>query len=115
MDIFRSDIDRHLARSGRPPAILSSDMQRYPGRTVTLAGSVVTGKEVYTRTGAEMVFVSFEDSQSIFETVFFPETYGRYRSSLDSSCVFLVTGRVEEDRGAVCVSGSHLEAVAVDF
>lgn len=115
VDIFRSDIDRHLARSGRPPAILSSDMQRYPGRTVTLAGSVVTGKEVYTRTGAEMVFVSFEDSQSIFETVFFPETYGRYRSSLDSSCVFLVTGRVEEDRGAVCVSVSHLEAVAVDF
>ena len=112
VDVFRSKIDQRLARRGMPQAILSTEMQSYIGRMVTLAGSLATAKEVQTRAGAKMVFVSFEDSCSIFETVFFPAIYNRYGTSLDGACVFLVIGRVEEDRGAVCVNVSHLEVVA---
>jgi len=73
-----------------------------------MAGLLVTGKEVLTRTREPMVFVSFEDEHSVFETVFFPKAFREFYSLIDGGGVFLVCGRVEEELGALSL---HVERV----
>jgi DNA polymerase III alpha subunit len=75
---------------------------------VTLAGLLVTGKEVLTSRREPMVFVSFEDEHSVFETVFFPQAFRECYPRLDGGGVFLVSGRVMEEQGALAL---HAEKV----
>jgi DNA polymerase-3 subunit alpha len=75
---------------------------------VTLAGLLVTGKEVLTRRREPMVFVSFEDEYSVFETVFFPRVFRAFRPLIDEGGVFLVSGRVEDELGALSL---HVDRV----
>ncbi len=75
---------------------------------MTLAGLLVTGKEVLTRHREPMVFVSFEDEHSVFESVFFPKAFREFYPLIDGGGVFLVSGRVEEEQGALSL---HAEKV----
>jgi error-prone DNA polymerase len=98
---------RRLAR-GLPPLIDSRALSAHRGRRVTLAGLLVTGKEVLTSRREPMVFVSFEDEHSVFETVFFPQAFREFYPRLDGGGVFLVSGRVMEEQGALSL---HAEKV----
>jgi DNA polymerase III alpha subunit len=73
-----------------------------------MAGLLVTGKEVLTRTREPMVFVSFEDEHGVFETVFFPRAFRRFYPLIDGGGVFLASGRVKDDLGALSL---HVEGV----
>ena len=70
------------------------------GKVVSLTGTLAAEKEVLTASKNPMSFVSFEDSWSIFETVFFPEVWKTAEPVISSGFAFLITGRVEEDLGA---------------
>ena len=98
---------RRLAR-GLPALIDSRALPAHRGRQVTLAGLLVTGKEVLTSRREPMVFVSFEDEHSVFETVFFPQAFREFYPRLDGGGVFLVSGRVMEEQGALSL---HAEKV----
>jgi DNA polymerase III alpha subunit len=98
---------RRLAR-GLPALIDSRALPAHRGRRVTLAGLLVTGKEVLTSRREPMVFVSFEDEHSVFETVFFPQAFRESYPRLDGGGVFLVSGRVMEEQGALAL---HAEKV----
>ena len=61
-----------------------------------------------------MIFVSFEDETSIFETVLFPDAFRRYYPLLDDGWAFLVHGRVDEDFGALSIGVERLVKVSRD-
>jgi error-prone DNA polymerase len=86
----------------------ADQLPRYVGKRVTLAAWSVTGKEVITKKGDPMEFVSFEDETAIFETTFFPKVYQRFCQILDMNRAYLLTGRVQEQYGAVSVNVENI-------
>ena len=51
--------------------IKAADLPRFVGRKVCLAGWLITGKVVSTKTGDPMEFLTFEDETGLVETAFF--------------------------------------------
>ncbi|WP_448382999.1 DNA polymerase III subunit alpha [Desulfosoma sp.] len=94
------------------PWVHAEAMPRLVGKTVWLKGWPITRKEVVTREGDPMAFVSFEDETAIYETVFFPDAYRRFCQTLGWERPYALRGTVEESFGAVSLTVSHLEAVA---
>ncbi|MGO8692480.1 MAG: DNA polymerase III subunit alpha, partial [Rectinemataceae bacterium] len=90
---------------------LARDIPKLRARKVSLLGWRVTQKEVLTVEGRPMSFVSFEDETAIYETVFFPEAFDRYRSLLYETKPFLIRGRVEDDLGSFYVNVERMEGV----
>ncbi len=101
---------RRLA-PGLPKLIDSRALPAHRGRRVTLAGLLVTGKEVLTSRREPMVFVSFEDEHAVFETVFFPKAFREFHPLLDGGGVFLVSGRVQEEQGALALHAEMLRGL----
>jgi len=86
----------------------AQDLPLLVGKTVSIAGWLVTGKTVHTRDGDPMKFITFEDPTGIYETVFFPKVYHRYCHLLNASRPYLLKGRVEENFGVVTVTVHRL-------
>jgi DNA polymerase-3 subunit alpha/error-prone DNA polymerase len=70
----------------------------------------VTQKEVLTKDGLGMDFVSFEDESALYETVLFPDVYKKYRNLLFEQRPLIVDGTVMEDQGALNVEVKSLMA-----
>jgi DNA polymerase-3 subunit alpha/error-prone DNA polymerase len=86
--------------------VKAKDLHRFKGKTVKAAGLLITGKVVHTKLGDPMEFLTFEDETGVLETVFFPEAYHRFCAILDKTRPFILTGRVEEEFGAVTLTVS---------
>jgi len=86
-------------------------LDAWVGCRVTLIGWPITRKEVWTKDGMTMNFMSFEDETALYETVMFPEIYARYRHLLFDQVPFRIIGRVQNDQGALCVEVSGLHRV----
>jgi DNA polymerase III alpha subunit len=112
LSLFRGRIEGIARRHGLDPVISSADIPCYRGRRVWIPGILVTGKEVSTKGREPMIFVSFEDETSIFETVLFPDAFRRYYPLLDDGWAFLVHGRVDEDYGAMSIGVERLVRVS---
>jgi DNA polymerase-3 subunit alpha/error-prone DNA polymerase len=80
------------------------DLPRFLGRNVRIAGWLITGKVVSTKTGDPMEFLTFEDQTGVVETTFFPETYRRFCHIIDRGRPYLLTGKVETDWGAITLT-----------
>jgi DNA polymerase-3 subunit alpha/error-prone DNA polymerase len=87
------------------------DLPRHLGRRVRLAGWLITGKVVTTKHGDPMEFLTFEDETGIVETTFFPQTYHRFCHMIDRNRPYLLTGKVEEDWGAITLTVDRVETV----
>jgi DNA-directed DNA polymerase III PolC len=98
--IFRRRARSVVAERRLPPLILSRELPGAAGRRVSLAGLLVSGKEVVASSGEPMVFVSFEDEHSVFETVFFPAVFRRTFRRIDRGGIFLLSGMVVAELGA---------------
>lgn len=94
-----------LARIHRIRAV---DLARYVNRSITLVGCQITRKQVRTKGGDLMSFISFEDETALYETVLFPDLYERYFPLLYRASPLLVHGVVKDDHGALIVEVSHL-------
>ena len=88
-------------RSGSIPA---KDIRKCVGRVVRIAGWLITGKKVRTKRGDTMEFLTFEDETGLVETTFFPDTYERFCHLLDWGRPYLLSGKVEENWGAVTLT-----------
>ena len=88
--------------------VRASDLERYTGSCIRLLGWPVTQKEVLTKDGLEMNFVSFEDETALYETVLFPDAYERYRNLLFDQRPLVVIGMVKDDQGALNVEVASL-------
>ncbi|MCL2834912.1 MAG: hypothetical protein FWD78_17210, partial [Treponema sp.] len=81
----------------------------YVGKFVQMIGWPVTQKEVWTRDGQTMSFLSLEDETALYETVVFPQIYKRYHKLLFDQIPLLVWGKVTDDNGAIIM---ELERIA---
>ncbi|HDR15496.1 MAG TPA: DNA polymerase III subunit alpha, partial [Desulfobacteraceae bacterium] len=97
-------LSRHRDRINALGCVCAADMHLWTGRRVTMAGIKITGKTVSTAHGEAMEFVSFEDETGVYEAVFFPEEYRRYCSMLEVARPSILTGIVEESKGAVTLT-----------
>jgi error-prone DNA polymerase len=104
VSIFRSRAERLSKRLRFPHLIRSLEIPRFVGRQVSLVGLVACGKEALTRTRELMVFISFEDEFSLYETVLFPSLFRSVCRRIDGGGLFLLSGVVEEEMGAVTVT-----------
>jgi len=92
--------------------IKARDMAKYAGCFVRLIGWPVTQKEVWTKDGLTMSFLSFEDETALYETVIFPEMYDRYNKLLFDQQPLLVSGYITDDQGALTLEVKKIEAIA---
>ena len=74
-----------------------------------MIGWQVTQKDVYTKDGLVMSFLSLEDETALYETVIFPQVYDKYNKLLFDQRPLLVYGKVINDEGAISLGVSHLE------
>ncbi|MDA8792290.1 DNA polymerase III subunit alpha [Bacteriovoracaceae bacterium] len=77
------------------------NIPHFAGKHVQLFGIKVTSKRVRTKNNEEMMFVSFSDETSIYETVFFPGFYEAFADVLFLGGAFEMIGFVDNDHGAV--------------
>lgn len=87
-------------------------LHRYAGRRVKTVGWFVTAKLVSTKHGEPMEFISFEDTTAIYETTFFPKAYRRFCHLLCHTRPYILTGKVEEDFGAVTLTVEQVEVLS---
>jgi len=87
--------------------IKARDLTQCQGRRVRLAGWLLTGKTVWTKTDEPMQFLTFEDETGLVETTFFPAAYRRFAMSLDWERPYLLSGLVEENFGAHTLTVDH--------
>jgi DNA polymerase-3 subunit alpha/error-prone DNA polymerase len=83
----------------------------FVGRNVIMVGWPVTQKDVWTKDGLTMSFLSLEDETAIYETVIFPKVYDLYNKLLFDQRPLLVHGRVSDDNGAVSLEVSRIEVL----
>jgi len=84
--------------------VKASELPQRVGQRIWLLGWLVTRKEVLTKAGETMEFVSFEDETAIYETVFFPKTFQRFCQKVDAGRGYLIHGQVESEFDAVSVT-----------
>lgn len=66
------------------------------GRMVSVGGRVASIKEIRTRAGEPMAFVTIEDFTGSIEIILFPRVFSQVRSTLSQDSVVVVKGRVQE-------------------
>ncbi|MHC1692623.1 MAG: DNA polymerase III subunit alpha [Sphaerochaetaceae bacterium] len=91
--------------------IRACEIPAFVNRKVSLLGWPVTQKEVWTKEGSTMDFVSFEDETALYETVLFPQVFERFRTLLFGQQPLIVVGTVKNDQGALNVEVAMLKAV----
>jgi DNA polymerase-3 subunit alpha/error-prone DNA polymerase len=87
------------------------DLPRFIGQQVRLAGWLITGKVVSTKKGDPMEFLTFEDETGIVETTFFPQAYRRFCHIIDRNRPYLLTGKLEQDWGAITLTVDRAETI----
>ena len=60
-----------------------------------------------------MEFLTFEDETGIVETTWFPEAYRRFCHMVDRGRPYLLSGRVEQDWGALTLTVDGASALPV--
>jgi DNA polymerase-3 subunit alpha/error-prone DNA polymerase len=109
--------DRHpmtlfAERLHRTKAAKICRLPSFVGRRVQTAGWLITGKVVRTKHGEPMEFLTFEDETGIVETTFFPEAYRRFSRLIERRRPYLLTGKVEQDWGAITLTVEKAQPLA---
>jgi DNA polymerase III alpha subunit len=108
---LKAEIDVTGIPFGLHPAVLLSDryitarrLERFLGRSVTVAGFVATARRARTGDGRIMGFVTLEDATGLAEVSFFPDKIGLYRTICSYGGPVWVSGKVTE----------HLSSIALE-
>ncbi len=107
--ISKHPLELYANRLCRHRVVPAKDLGRYVGKRVQVAGWLITRKVAKTKEEQLMEFVSFEDTTAIYETTFFPDAYNRFCYMLSYTKPYLLTGKVEEDFGAVTLTVDRVE------
>jgi DNA polymerase-3 subunit alpha/error-prone DNA polymerase len=97
-----------LAVKNRVKALRISD---YIGKYIKMIGWPVTQKDVWTKDGLTMCFLSLEDETALYETVVFPNVYEKYNRLLFDQQPLLVHGLVTNDEGAISLEVRKIETL----
>lgn len=87
----------------------ASQMDRFIGRHITMAGWLITEKPVETKNGMAMEFITLEDLTALYDATLFPEVYRRCHQILSPHRPYIVRGLVEEEFGVVTLTVTDLQ------
>jgi len=93
--------ERDLARSDQLPA--------HVGRSVTVAGWLVTMRRAVTKDRQYMKFLTLEDRFGTMEVILFPQAYRRFGHLIRTYGPYLVRGRVEQNHRAIGITADWLD------
>jgi len=93
--------------------VKASHIAEHVGQNVKMIGWPVTQKEVWTKDGLAMNFLTLEDETGLYETVIFPHVYDKYGKLLIDQQPLLVYGRVTNDEGAISVEIYRLSQYSI--
>ncbi|GKS58750.1 DNA-directed DNA polymerase [Nitrospira sp.] len=82
------------------------------GKEVKLAGIIATIKQLVTKKGDKMAYLTLEDLQGTAEIIIFPDLYRSAGELLAPECVIRVTGTVDRGDKGTKVRGTKIELVA---
>jgi error-prone DNA polymerase len=107
-------LDLYTQKLQRYTITKANELEKRIGRTVTLVGWQVTRKRLRTRQDEPMVFITFEDTHGLYETVIFPREYRRLASLTMNAGPFVVRGEVTEEYGALTVTVKDMRLLTTD-
>jgi DNA-directed DNA polymerase III PolC len=81
------------------------------GRRVRIAGVLEARRSTPTQSGRKMLFLTFEDEFGLFEVTVFPGALKRLRRGLNRYGPYVVSGKVEDQYGAVTISAESIALV----
>jgi DNA polymerase III alpha subunit len=84
------------------------DLAAHAGERVRLVGWQVTQKPVRTKHGDSMLFLSFEDTTALYETVMFPQVYKRLAPWTLTRGPYVLEGIARAEYGAITVEVEQL-------
>lgn len=89
----------------------AAEMEKLPGRPVTMIGWMIAQKLIRTRKGRRrfMKFLSMEDLSGTFEVTLFPDAYQRFAPLTVTAGPFRIRGRIENDQGVPALNATSLE------
>ena len=83
------------------------------GMTVTIAGIISAKKNLVTKKGLNMAFLTVEDLYDALEVVVFPKTYERCRDCLEVDNIVLMTGKLDmKEEGAPKLLADDIQLLA---
>ena len=91
--------------------IFAKELKDHIGKSVKVAGTLITAKTVPTKHNELMQFISFEDETAIFETVFFPKVYKRHALKLSHQKPYILHGKVASEFSVISLNVYDIEAV----
>jgi DNA polymerase III alpha subunit len=109
--LFPCAADERLAAAPRgkpPPETPCGSLATRRGQRVSLRGWLAASRRVRTSDARWMRFLTLEDESGLAEVVLFPDVYERYGHLLANRGTFLISGKAEDQLGAVTL---HAERV----
>ncbi|MEX1023683.1 MAG: DNA polymerase III subunit alpha [Planctomycetota bacterium] len=91
-----------------PPRIPCNRIASHAGRHVSIVGWLTASRRVMTENGRWMRFLSLEDASGLVEVNLFPDVYERDGHRLTDRGPFLVSGRAEDQLGAVTLRAERV-------
>ncbi len=83
-----------LEEQAIPISLLSNEFE---GKNVSVGGMITAFKEVTTKNGQKMAFITIEDLEANIELILFPQTYSQFVGLWDKDKIVLVKGKISFD------------------
>lgn len=83
------------------------------GETVTMGGIITDSKNLSTRSGSTMSFLTVEDLYGQIEVIVFPKIYERVRDVIGSDDVLKITGKLQTKEGVVQIIADNIEKLEI--
>lgn len=84
------------------------------GEAVTLAALIKEAKEITTKRGELMAFVTLEDLTGTVEAIAFPKLYAKHRALFTAKGLVRVAGKIEERNGSIQLIIDKAEPLTAD-
>ena len=96
-------LERYLKVMSQYASYKSSDADKISDerREVIIGGIVSSKKEIRTKQGKRMAFITLEDLEGVTEIIVFPEPYERYKDIINSDEPVFVTGMLEKQEKGI--------------
>jgi len=90
-------LDSHRQELKMVTTSILADLGEFDGQAVRVGGLVKTKKEIKSKNGDRMAFVTLEDISGSAEVVIFPKTFADCASYLDDDQPLVIQGKAESD------------------
>ncbi|MBF0407970.1 MAG: DNA polymerase III subunit alpha [Candidatus Riflebacteria bacterium] len=91
--------------------IRATEMGKFTGKKVKMAGIIISSKTVYTKKNQKMKFLSFEDKTGTFEVILFPQACKSFSQISFDVGAFMIEGIVSSEYDSHSLNASLIRAL----